>query len=276
MDATRKLGSPIEMSLPYRKVRPGDVKVSQVTKVQAPSDPFIKYGHPFRSLDRFFVGLEPICGGINAIEFTKDSPVAYVKKLSVVGDLAEDRLSATFHPNLVNLREVFIATGAIFFVYEKGGLSLEEILNLSAVLQLGEVEVATICREVLLGLRYIHQVLEISHGSLTTSNVHIMEDGGVKIANIGDSMVSRPAGREKSQDVQAVCRMVRTLLGESKVPETRGTFGILATDFVNMPPTATIDDLLQHPFLSICAGPWCLRPVNILCTVAQRFRNPSA
>ncbi|KAL4740389.1 hypothetical protein BDV11DRAFT_169152 [Aspergillus similis] len=264
------------MSLPYRKVRPGDVKVSQVSKVQGPSDPFIKYGHPFRSLDRFFVGLEPIRGGINAIEFTKDTPVAYVKKLSVVGDIPEEQLSATFHPNLVNLREVFIATGAIFFVYEKGGVSLEEILNLSAVLQLGEVEVATICREVLQGLRYVHQVLDISHCSLTTSNIHIMEDGSVKIANIGESMVSRPAGRDKSEDIQAVCRMVSVLLGESTMAGMRGTFGILASDFVNMPPTATIDDLLQHSFLSISAGHWCLRPFNILYIVTQKSGSPSA
>ncbi|KAL4778448.1 kinase-like domain-containing protein [Aspergillus varians] len=276
MDATRKLESPIELPLPYRKIRPGDIKFGQAAKVRAPSDPFIKYGHPFRSLDRFFVGLEPIRGGVNAIDFTQGSPVGYVKKLSVVADVREDRLCETCHPNLVNLREVFISTGAVFFVYEKGGLSLEDILELSEIFHLGEVEVATICQEVLQGLRYVHNVLGISHGSLTPGNIHIMEDGNVKIANIGESMVGKPAGREKSQDIQAVCSIARTLLSQKTAPERRGTVGILASDFFNVPPTATIDELLQHSFMRIGAGAWCLRPVNVLCTVAQKFKSPSA
>ncbi|KAL4947080.1 hypothetical protein BDW69DRAFT_199916 [Aspergillus filifer] len=278
MNATRKLGSPIEMSLPYRKICPGDAKVTQGPKAQAPnaqtpSGPFLKYGHPFRALGRFFIGLEPRWGGINAIEFTKDSPVAYLKKLSTGEGISVDRLSATCHPNLVNLKEAFIATGAVFFVYEKEGLSLEEILNLSAVFRLGEIEVAFLCHEILQGLQYIHQVLETSHGSLNLSNIHIMEDGAVKIANIGESMVLRPAEQEKSQDIQAVCRIARTLLGQNKIPEARGTVGILASDFTNVPPTATIDELLQHSFLRISTGPWCLRPVSVLCTVAQRWQH---
>ena len=58
-------------------------------------------------------------------------------------------------------------------------------------------------------------------------------------------MVGKPAGREKSQDIQAVCSIARTLLSQKTAPERRGTVGILASDFVNVPPTATVDELLK-------------------------------
>ncbi|KAL3459608.1 kinase-like domain-containing protein [Aspergillus heterothallicus] len=275
MEAVRTLGSPIEFSLPYRKICEGD-KHNRPEKGQTNKVQFIHYEHPFKCVRRFFVSLEPIWNGLNAIEFTEDSPVGFVKKLSVVGNVPENQLSKTCHPNLVNLREVFIATGSVFFVYDKWGMSLHEILRLSPVFQLGEVEVATICKEVLRGLQYIHKVLRISHGSLTLENIQIMEDGSVKIANIGESMMVRPAALERSRDIQAVCRMARTLLGANPKPEIRGTVGLIVSDFLNAPATATVDELLQHSFLKIGAGPWCLRPANILCTLVQRVNISSS
>ncbi|KAL2814408.1 hypothetical protein BJX63DRAFT_431324 [Aspergillus granulosus] len=100
-----------------------------------------------------------------------------------------------------------------------------------------------------------------------------MEDGSVKIANIGESMIARHAARERAKDIHAFCRMASTLLGPNAAPETRETIGLLASDFVNAPPTATVEELLQHLFLKISAGPWCLRPVNILCTIVQKFKG---
>jgi hypothetical protein len=137
---------PIGTSLPYRLGHSADV--ADARKDRTDTGQFIKYGHPFQSLHRFFVGLEPMWSDVSAIEFTEDSPVGYVKKLSVAGEVPVNRLSETCHQNIVNLREVFITERSIFFVYEKLGISLEEIHNLSPVFQLGEVEVATICREV--------------------------------------------------------------------------------------------------------------------------------
>ncbi|KAH2152324.1 hypothetical protein KXW37_001983, partial [Aspergillus fumigatus] len=234
---------PVGTSLPYRKSHSADVADARAD--QTDTGQFIKYGHPFQSLHRFFVGLEPMWSDVSAIEFTEDSPVGYVKKLSVTGEVPVGRLSETCHQNIVNLREVFITERAIFFVYEKCGISLEEIHNLSPVFQLGEVEVATICREVLKGLQYMHNLLGITHGNLSLSNIHITEDGSVKIANIGESMVTSPEARKKSADVQAVCALAGALLELDDMPGTRGTIGLLASDFVNAPPTATIDELLK-------------------------------
>ncbi|THC88224.1 hypothetical protein EYZ11_012328 [Aspergillus tanneri] len=197
-------------------------------------------------MDRFFIGLEPIYSGINAVEFTANSPVGYVTKLGMAGDMVPiDCFMETSHPNLVNLREVFVTENSLFFVYEKWGISLKEILLLSPVFQLGEVEVATICREVLKGLRYIHKTIGISHGSLSESNIHIMEDGDVKIANIGKSMVTNSGPKGMSRDIKDVCKLARLLLGSSDAPATRGTVGVLASDFAHAPSDVTIDELLQ-------------------------------
>ncbi|KAF7177422.1 hypothetical protein CNMCM7691_005627 [Aspergillus felis] len=231
---------PIGTSLPYRLRHSADV--ADARKDRPDTGQFIKYGHPFQSLHRFFVGLEPMWSDVSAIEFTEDSPVGYVKKLTVAGEVPVNRLSETCHHNIVNLREVFISERSIFFVYEKWGISLEEIHSLSPVFQLGEVEVATICREVLKGLQYMHKLLGITHGNLSLSNIHIMEDGSVKI---GESMVTSPEARDKSADVQAVCALAGALLELDDMPGTRGTIGLLASDFVNAPPTATIDELLK-------------------------------
>jgi hypothetical protein len=58
-------------------------------------------------------------------------------------------------------------------------------------------------------------------------------------------MVTRREGREKSADAQAVCALAGALLELDDMPGTRGTIGLLASDFVNAPPTATIDELLK-------------------------------
>jgi hypothetical protein len=133
MEATRTLGSPLELSLPYRKARCENITVGRAKKVQTDKYQFITHGHPFKCLHRFFIGLEPSWSGLNAIEFTKGSAVGYVKKLSMVSDIPEDRLSETCHPNIVNLREAFITTRLVFLVYEPWGMTLDEILSLSTV-----------------------------------------------------------------------------------------------------------------------------------------------
>ncbi|KAK9543458.1 hypothetical protein V6Z79_010129 [Aspergillus fumigatus] len=262
------------MSIPHRhrnEVRaelPSTPSINKKGKLMAD---FVKYGHPYKLMDRFFVGLEPRFSGINAVEFTQDAPVAFVKKLEMrESEVAVHRLMETSHPNLVNLQEVFISERSIFFVYERWGITLKEIQDLQPIFRLGEVEVATICREILQGLLYIHRILGISHGAISETSVSIAEDGGVKIADIGESMVRESGSCRKFSDIQAVLGIARTLLDLKGPSGGRGTMGLLAHDFTQAPPTVTIEELLEHPFLTFGTGPWCLRPVNILCTIAQR------
>ncbi|KAE8330303.1 kinase-like domain-containing protein [Aspergillus sergii] len=182
---------------------------------------FIKYGSPYMQMHRVFIGLEPTWGEIYAVEFTENSPVSYIKKLDVVRDkLPIDALTQTSHANLVNLREVFVAETSLFFVYEKWGISLKEMQHLSPVFRFGEVEIATLCREVLEGLKYIHKTLGISHGSLSEGNIYITDNGGVKIANIGQCMLRGVRLEGMRRDISDVCNLARALLGPSDAPAT--------------------------------------------------------
>ncbi|THC92370.1 hypothetical protein EYZ11_008160 [Aspergillus tanneri] len=185
MDTSKSLASPIE--LPHRSTPPGFLTGETIDTVQKGSG-FVQYGHPYAALDRFFVGLKPQWSGINAIEFTENSPVTYVKKFRKA------------EANILN------------------------------------------------GLKYIHDELGVSHGDLREENIFIMENGDVRIGNIGESMVRVPKPQGKDKDLQAVCNIVQCLLGLDKAESAGGTMRLLAGDFAGAPCSATIDELLQVCF----------------------------
>ncbi|KAE8384239.1 hypothetical protein BDV23DRAFT_189399, partial [Aspergillus alliaceus] len=202
--------------------------------------------HPYSVIDRFFVGIEPQWGGIDAIEFTQDRPVSYVKRFGVAeGEVRVRHLQPTSRPNLVNLRETFIEDKTTFFVYEPWGISLREFRQLQPIFRLGEVEVATICGQVLKGLLYIHEELGIVHGKIQEGSIYIMENGDVKIANIGERMIQQAEGGAKGKDIEAVGDLVKTVLGLQSDDGTRGTTGLLARDFAGAACSATIEELLN-------------------------------
>ncbi|KAI9040415.1 uncharacterized protein KD926_008238 [Aspergillus affinis] len=204
---------------------------------------FVQYSHPYKTYDRFFVGMEPQWGGINAIEFTENLPVAYVKKFTTNDtEKKVGHLRATHHHNLVNLKEAFVTDNSVFFVYERWGISLEEICQLWPVFKLGEVEVATLCNEVLNGLSYIHDELGVGHGDLCPENIFVMENGDVKIGNVGESMIRASNPCRKTQDLQAVCAMIRNLLRLDKAEEAGGTSNFSNIRFLKSSPGAGVFD----------------------------------
>lgn len=145
MGTPKILASPIE--LPHRD-NPSSFLAENTKDTPKRWSSFVQYGHP-KTFGRFFVGLEPQWSGINAVEFTEGLPVTYIKKfrMAQAGERVH-HLTATSHQNLVNLREAFVTSDSIYFVYERWGISLKEICQLWPVFQLGEVEVATLCNEV--------------------------------------------------------------------------------------------------------------------------------
>ncbi|KAE8395913.1 kinase-like domain-containing protein [Aspergillus alliaceus] len=247
MAVTPKLGSPIEL----------------------PSD-FVKSGSPYDQLNRFFVGLSPTWGPVSAIEFSEGSHLAYVYQERIEErDLQAEDFKETSHPNLVNFKEVFIAKQNVFFLYDTWGISLEEIQQSSSKFCLGEVQFATISKGILQALKYVHEVLGICHGNVTLSTVLINQEGVVKLADVGSSLIREPRRRQKSKDLQAVCSIARSLLRLDETSAIRGTMGLLAEDFTGCSGRATAADPLKHPFLRISLGPWCLRPVSVLCGIAR-------
>ena len=57
-------------------------------------------------------------------------------------------------------------------------------------------------------------------------------------------MIREPILQGKSQDIEALCNIARSLLG-LEPGRVRGTMGRLAKNFTNAPPGATVDDLLK-------------------------------
>jgi serine/threonine protein kinase len=163
-------------------------------ELEQPGPNFVKYGNPFSETNRGFLYLKS--SGFDALEVC-GTALRMVKHFKVCPDAIQVKsLRTTEHENLVNLKEVFLAEDAIFFIYDDWGIPVDRICS---VFHIGEVEVATICKgvcpdlfllskcleanmhQVLQGLVYLHEVLDIGHGAIYPSNILIMPDGGVKI-----------------------------------------------------------------------------------------------
>jgi Protein kinase domain len=87
------------------------------------------------------------------------------------------------HPQLVHLRAAYTKHPLLYLVYESMEVSLEDIESCPHG-PLKEFEIATICREVILGLQYIHTELHISYGKLSSENILLTRDGHVKIGKL--------------------------------------------------------------------------------------------
>ncbi|KAF5861165.1 hypothetical protein ETB97_000539 [Aspergillus alliaceus] len=219
---------------------------------------------------QLFFGLNPPWNSVHAIEFKEGRPVGFVTHRKVeTKSLPLDRIRDISHANVLGFKEVFILKDNIYFLQDQWGLTLNEILQLSPVFMLSEVEVAVICKAVLHALVYIHEEMDICYGNLTCSDILINEQGEVQVAGIGNSILRKPNPLGKSRDIQAVCHIARKLLRVEEAVDVRGTTGLLAEDFAGAPPTATAKALLQHPFLEVRATQWCLRPLHILCKIAR-------
>ena len=116
---------------------------------------FVKEGSPYEQVGRFFVALKLPVSGISAVELQKGRPVAYVSHCTVQEkEFCLERLTQASQSNLLGLREVFINTDSIYFLYDQWGMALEELQQLFPVFQPGEVEVATVCKEVFSSTRF--------------------------------------------------------------------------------------------------------------------------
>ncbi|KAK4551387.1 hypothetical protein LTR86_011194 [Recurvomyces mirabilis] len=85
-------------------------------------------------------------------------------------------------------------TSTISMVYEVMDLSLSQICrvnphDLFAIPAEGCFPMEHICSQILSGLLYIHKYLEIRHGDVCVENILLKENGSVKLANIGHSLL---------------------------------------------------------------------------------------
>lgn len=150
MASGKKLDSPIELPDRRRTVLPVLSCFPMPPARDCKYPGFVKEGSPYDRIGRFFVGFKGTWNGISAIEFKEGRPVAFISQCSIVGKDAQLKcLTKALHPNILSLREVFFSKDTIFFIYEQWGITMSQIQGLSPEFQLGEVEVATICKGVL-------------------------------------------------------------------------------------------------------------------------------
>ena len=111
-----------------------------------------------------------------SVAFLRDIVVAQVRSI--------DRPT---HRNLVQIQTAYWHDGRLSILYEPTLVSLDQLLTFRPAWDLDDT--ATVCREVVSGLTYIHQSLEIAHGSLTADQIRLSLDGSVKIGQSARQVV---------------------------------------------------------------------------------------
>jgi serine/threonine protein kinase len=92
------------------------------------------------------------------------------------------RLQETDHVNVVNLIEAFLFNQTTWLVYSFNPFDISlSVLCATPNLEMGEADIATICRDILKGLQYIHTELKLSHGSINRKNILFSHSGQIKI-----------------------------------------------------------------------------------------------
>lgn len=118
--------------------------------------------------------------GMVALKDEETFPIYLIKECNLRNPRSLRRLRVVSHKNLVSLVDNFQTGGKLHLVYEYEHLAVS-LGCVAGTVQFSEADIATICKEVLEGLNYVHTELETSYGSLNFSNVLLTWQGEVKI-----------------------------------------------------------------------------------------------
>eukprot|EP01118_Nematostelium_gracile_P016092 TRINITY_DN6586_c0_g1_i1.p1 TRINITY_DN6586_c0_g1~~TRINITY_DN6586_c0_g1_i1.p1 ORF type:complete len:742 (-),score=243.03 TRINITY_DN6586_c0_g1_i1:39-2264(-) len=95
-------------------------------------------------------------------------------------------MKSSIHPNVVQYIESYLVGETIWVVMEfMGGGCLTEVLEqFENGVEMTELQIATVCKDTLSGLAYIHGLHRI-HRDIKSDNLLLGEDGSVKLADFG-------------------------------------------------------------------------------------------
>lgn len=94
-------------------------------------------------------------------------------------------MKTSTHPNIVSYIDSYTVDDKLWVVMEyMGNGCLTELLNQYEVVRLTEKQIATICRDTLRGLQYIHNLNRI-HRDIKSDNILLGVNGEVKLADFG-------------------------------------------------------------------------------------------
>lgn len=123
--------------------------------------------------------------GILSMEDSDEFPLVLIKEKKRGGKITRP-LKASSHPNIVALRAVFYHADSVSMVYdyEVGAMTLAAVASCPSV-KLSDADIATVCRDILHALQFVHLELKIAHGDVRDGNILLTLFGGVKLGKCG-------------------------------------------------------------------------------------------
>ncbi|MCJ1476735.1 hypothetical protein MMC13_005404 [Lambiella insularis] len=121
-----------------------------------------------------------------------------IKRTKKPNEAGNIRLPRCSSKQLITILDVYLDVDEIVFVYEIMEISLRQVINVSS---LQTFQIAAICEQVVNGLSYLHQELVIAYGLLSCSTVLLDSSGRIKLANVGDALVTNRELNEENERV---------------------------------------------------------------------------
>ncbi|KAF3484291.1 uncharacterized protein GIQ15_03615 [Arthroderma uncinatum] len=163
------------------------------------------------------------------------------------------------HRNIVRLYCAYWASGSIYLVSEPSVISLRQIMMFRP--SWGLEETAALSRGVLDGLMFVHNSLEIAHGSLSTDNIMLTWEGGVKLANIGSSIIDGKGREHSSGDLRSLARIIQNITEPASLLDEEPRLALkhpTGTDlddfFAQLLTVKHVSDIIEHNFVKQAQG----------------------
>ncbi|KAL4924636.1 kinase-like domain-containing protein [Aspergillus undulatus] len=191
-----------------------------------------------------------------------------------------DQLRQVTHDNLVKVLDVFTCVSLTYIVYESLETSLEKV-QATCRGELTEIEMAIISKEILEGLKYIHNELGITHGNVISPNILLSYSScRIKLANMAYSILSAKQD-PKYNDVRALGVLLVSLKEPGTGGRNPGTLQLekphevsnTCNDFLEKSGKSSAESLLEHDFLFKSPGVGRMR-IFIYRAMECARRNP--
>ncbi|KAJ5641206.1 hypothetical protein N7490_005206 [Penicillium lividum] len=142
--------------------------------------------------------------GVIALKDCQNLPSCLIKECETRRSRYIRNLKAVTHKNLISLLDFFESGQVVYLVYEYEHMAIS-LGCVAGTVQFNEADVATICKEILEGLTYIHSELKTLYGLLNLSNIVLTWQGQVKLANIGECLLAKESSTTAVQkDIKEV------------------------------------------------------------------------
>ncbi|KAL4925803.1 kinase-like domain-containing protein [Aspergillus undulatus] len=155
--------------------------------------------------------------------------------------------------NVISILTVFVDQATIYIAYERMDVTLEQ---LHSSVNLDEVDIGFICKEVLRGLWYIHRNLKVCHTRIRSNKIFLNTQGSVKIGDIGASLLEQHHGSEQI-DIKSVGWIMTEIMEPGSALANPRSIHLASPDnwssnirhFQIQTQTQSAPELLQHVFL---------------------------